>query len=63
MSSDTSPSPTSTAVDPSLMNRARDRALTRWFWRHYVRKWLPFLLLAVLLMAVDGAMTGMQMVD
>ena len=39
-------------------NRLHDRALTRWLWRTYVRQWLPYILLAMLLMAVDGSMAG-----
>lgn len=50
-------SPNSSA-DPSRINRGRDRAITRWFWNNHVRGWLGFLGIAVLLMAIDGAMTG-----
>lgn len=38
--------------------RAHDRELTRWLWRNYVRQWLPYILLGMLFMAVDGSMTG-----
>ncbi|MCA2010845.1 ABC transporter ATP-binding protein/permease [Cereibacter sphaeroides] len=44
--------------DVSRVNRHKDRALARWFWHRYVRGWLPFLGVAVVLMAIDGAMTG-----
>ena len=37
---------------------ARDRALARWFAADHIRPHLPVLLLAALLMAIDGAMTG-----
>lgn len=38
--------------------RAHDRMLRRWLWRHYVRRWLPYILLGMVFMALDGAMTG-----
>jgi len=39
-------------------NRAHDRELSRWLWHNYVRQWMPYILLGMLLMAIDGAMTG-----
>ncbi|WP_323036641.1 ABC transporter ATP-binding protein [Pararhodobacter sp.] len=39
-------------------SRAKDRVLRRWLWQTYLRQWMPTILLAMLLMAVDGAMTG-----
>ncbi len=47
------------AQPPSrAQNRAHDRELTRWLWQNYVRQWMPYIVLGMLLMAVDGAMTG-----
>ncbi len=39
-------------------DRRKDRMLAGWLWRGYVRRYLPLLLLAMMLMAVDGAMMG-----
>jgi len=43
---------------PRQQARTHDRMLTRWLWANHVRQWLPYILLGMLLMAVDGAMTG-----
>ena len=45
-------------VETPAQRRAHDRALTGWLWREYVRRWTPYILLGMLLMAVDGAMVG-----
>ncbi|MCL4675638.1 MAG: ABC transporter ATP-binding protein, partial [Pararhodobacter sp.] len=49
--------PAPTAL-PLAQRRAHDRALTGWLWTHYVRRWTPYILLGMVLMAVDGAMVG-----
>lgn len=43
---------------PTPPTQTKDRALRQWLWRAYVREYLPYIVLAMLLMAVDGAMTG-----
>ncbi|GAB4258821.1 MAG: ABC transporter transmembrane domain-containing protein [Pararhodobacter sp.] len=57
MTANPSPEP---APDPSQRDRTRDRALARWFWRGHVRRWLPHILFAMLLMAIDGSMSGVM---
>jgi len=47
-----------TIADAPATGRTRDRMLTRWLWQGYVRKYLPLLVLAIVLMAIDGAMMG-----
>lgn len=39
-------------------DRRKDRMLAGWLWRGYVKRYMPLLVLAILLMAVDGAMMG-----
>ena len=38
--------------------RAHDRMLRRWLWADYVRRWMPWILLGLVFMALNGAMTG-----
>lgn len=44
--------------DQPRADRSQDRALARWFFRTHVRRWLPLIGLAVIFMALDGAMVG-----
>ncbi|WP_209424878.1 ABC transporter ATP-binding protein [Pararhodobacter sp. SW119] len=48
--------PPSAPVDPGP--RPSDRVLMDWLWRGHVRQRLGFLLVAVVLMAIDGSMLG-----
>ena len=41
------------------LDRAHDRMLARWFWTGYGRRWLPYILVGVVFMAIDGSMTGL----
>lgn len=43
---------------PRRADPAQDRALARWFWRTHVRRWLPYIIVGIILMAMDGAMAG-----
>jgi len=52
------PAQVAAGSSPLPPGRARDRMLAAWLWRGYVRQFLPLLLLAIVLMAVDGAMMG-----
>lgn len=56
------PTPPLPALDrPSATpppSRDRDRMLAGWLWRGYVRRFLPILVLAIVLMVIDGAMMG-----
>ncbi|MEZ5752036.1 MAG: ABC transporter ATP-binding protein [Paracoccaceae bacterium] len=38
--------------------KGHDRMLAGWFWRNHVRRWMPYILLAGLFMAIDGSMVG-----
>jgi ABC-type multidrug transport system fused ATPase/permease subunit len=50
--------PATSPATPPVSDRARDRMLAGWLWRGYVKRYLPLLVLAIVLMAVDGAMMG-----
>jgi len=39
-------------------NRHKDRMLARWLWQGFLKRYLPLLIAAIVLMAVDGAMMG-----
>lgn len=43
---------------PGDFDRARDRRLALWLWQTELRKLTPFLVIGLILMAVDGAMLG-----
>lgn len=40
------------------MSNDANRGLTGWLWRSYLRRHLPVIVFAVLLMAIEGAMLG-----
>ena len=55
----TSKDPTSRAPKPrDHRDRVHDRMLARWFWLGHVRPWTGLIVLSLVLMAIDGAMTG-----
>ncbi|WP_417588464.1 ABC transporter ATP-binding protein [Pararhodobacter oceanensis] len=57
--SGTPATPRKEAADkPRRHARAHDKRLRRWFWRDYIRGWMPWIILGLILMAVNGAMTG-----
>ena len=39
-------------------DRQKDRMLARWLWQGFVKHYLPLLIVAIVLMVVDGAMMG-----
>jgi len=51
--------PTSRTTQPrDHRDRVHDRMLARWFWQGHVRPWTGLIVLSLVLMAIDGAMTG-----
>lgn len=47
-----------TTPDPTAKDPATDRMLRLWLWRGHIRPWTGWIAFAMLLMAIDGAMTG-----